>query len=84
MFMSVAQRLEFTMSIQKISGFVLFIIGVILLINGMDTSGSVTDRLSNIFTGHFTEATTWYIISGIASVVGGLMLFLLGSRKALV
>ena len=72
------------MNAQRVGGFVLLVVGVILLIIGLNASDSVADRLSSFFTGHFTDATTWYLVAGIASVVGGLMLAMFGGRKALV
>jgi hypothetical protein len=63
------------MSQQRIFGIVLLVVGVVLLVIGMNASHSVADRVSNTFTGRFTESTTWYIIGGIAAgVIGALML----------
>lgn len=68
------------MSPQRILGVVLLVVGVILLIVGLNASHSMADRLSNTFTGRFTEATTWYIIGGIASALLGVLLLLFGMR----
>jgi len=68
------------MSPQRIFGAVLLVVGVILLIVGMNASHSVADRLSNTFTGRFTEGTTWYIIGGIALAILGLFVALFGGR----
>jgi hypothetical protein len=68
------------MSTQRICGVVLLVVGVILLIVGTNASHSVADRVSNAFTGRFTEATTWYIVGGIASALLGLLMVLLGGR----
>jgi hypothetical protein len=62
-------------------GVVLLVIGVILLIVGINASHSVADRVSHSFTGRFTEATTWYIIGGMASGVLGFLLALIGGRR---
>jgi hypothetical protein len=56
------------------------VVGVIVFIVGLNASHSVADRLSDTFTGRFTEATTWYIIGGIASALLGLLLVLFGGR----
>lgn len=66
------------MSPQSIVGTVLLVVGVILLIIGMNASHSVSDQVSHTFTGRFTQATTWYIIGGIASALLGLLLVLFG------
>lgn len=63
---------------QRILGTVLLVVGVIVLIAGMNASHSAADRWSNFFTGHFTDATTWYIIGGIASALIGLLMILAG------
>jgi len=68
------------MSQQRILGIVLLVVGIILLVVGMNASHSVADRVSNTFTGRFTEATTWYIVGGIASALLGLLIVLFGGR----
>ena len=68
------------MSPQRIFGIVLLVIGVIVLFVGINASHSMTDRVSNTFTGRFTEATTWYIVGGIASALFGLLMVLFGLR----
>ena len=68
------------MSPQRILGIVLLIVGVIALVMGMNASHSVADQVSNTFTGKFTEATTWYILGGIASAIIGLLMVLFGVR----
>ena len=68
------------MSPQRILGIVLLVVGVILLIIGMNASHSVSDQVSHTFTGRFTQATTWYIVGGIASALLGLLLVLFRVR----
>jgi uncharacterized membrane protein len=70
------------MNLQRIGGIVFLVAGVILFIIGMSASHSVADRWSNFFTGHFTDATMWYIVGGIVSAVVGLMLVTFGRRMA--
>jgi len=48
----------------------------------MNASDSVADRWSDFFTGHFTDATVFYIIGGIAAAAVGLMLVMFGGRTA--
>ena len=69
------------MNLQRVVGIVLVVVGVILFVVGMNASDSVADRWSNFFTGHYTDATVWYMIGGIASAIGGLILFFFGGRK---
>ena len=68
---------------RRVAGIVLLVVGVILFIVGMNASDSVADRWSNFFTGHFTDATVWYIIGGVASAIVGLMMIIFGGRKAI-
>jgi hypothetical protein len=68
------------MSPQRILGAVLLVVGVILLIVGMNASHSVADRLSSTFTGRLTETTTWYIVGGIGTGLVGLLMVLFGVR----
>jgi hypothetical protein len=67
------------MSPKRIAGIVLLIVGVVILIVGMNASHSVADQVSNTFTGRFTQATTWYIIGGIAAAIFGLLLTVFGA-----
>ncbi|MCX5670518.1 MAG: DUF3185 family protein [Planctomycetota bacterium] len=69
------------MSTQRILGIVLLVVGVAVLIYGMNASHSLADRLSDTFTGRFTEATTWYIIGGAASGLLGLLLVVFGGGR---
>jgi hypothetical protein len=68
------------MNPQRIFGIVLLVVGVILLIVGMNSSHSVADQVSETFTGRFTKATTWYIVGGIGSALLGLLMVLFGAR----
>jgi uncharacterized membrane protein len=67
------------MSPQRIVGIVLLIVGIIVLVIGMNASHSAADQISNTFTGRFTQATTWYIVGGIACGILGLLLTLFGA-----
>ena len=60
-------------------GIVLMVVGVVLLAIGMNSSHSVADQVSNTFTGRFTQATTWYIVGGIAAGLTGLLVLLFGA-----
>lgn len=68
------------MNPQRMFGAALLVVGVILLIVGMNSSHSLADQVSNTFTGRFTQATTWYIVGGIAAGILGLMMLLFGAR----
>jgi len=57
---------------------VLLIAGVLVLIIGMNASESITDQASKLLTGHFTQATVWHLVGGIAVAVVGLTLVIFG------
>jgi uncharacterized membrane protein len=65
---------------QRILGVMLLIVGVILLVMGMNASHSVADQVSNTFTGRFTDKTTWFIVGGVAAGLLGLLTILFGLR----
>jgi uncharacterized membrane protein len=69
------------MTPQRIAGIVLLIVGVALLVVGLNASHSVADQVKDTFTGRFTEGTTWYIIGGIATGLVGLLLTVFGVRS---
>ncbi len=68
------------MNSQGIVGGVLIVLGIALLIFGMNASHSVADTVSNTFTGKFTQDTMWYIIGGIAVGILGLLMLIFGAR----
>jgi len=69
------------MNPQRIVGVVLVVVGVILLSVGINASHSLADQVTNTFTGRFTQATTWYIIGGIASALLGVLMVLVDLRR---
>ena len=69
------------MSQSRIFGLVVLIVGIGLLVVGLNASHSVADQVSHTFMGRFTEATTWYILGGIAAGIIGAMMFLAGGGR---
>ena len=70
------------MNSTRISGIVLLVAGAALFIVGMNASHSAADRWSDFFTGHFTDATVWYIVGGIALAAAGALLLVFMGRRA--
>lgn len=69
------------MSPQRIAGIVLLVLGVVLLIFGINSSNSVVDQVSEGVTGRFTDTTMWYIVGGIVLGLTGLALSVMGKRS---
>ena len=59
------------MSLFRILGTVIFIVGVVLLIFGISATETTGEKIVDEVTGHYTDKTMWYIVGGIAMIVGG-------------
>ena len=59
------------MNITKIFGLILLVIGVVLLGFGINSSQAVTEKVMEGVTGRYTDNTMWYILGGIALIIGG-------------
>jgi LPXTG-motif cell wall-anchored protein len=68
---------------QSIVGIVFLVIGVILIIFGMQASASLGSRLSELFTGAPSDRTIWLLVAGVAAAILGLGLLLVGRRRTL-
>jgi uncharacterized protein DUF3185 len=68
------------MNMQRLFGVVLLLVGICLLIVGVNASHSVADQVSNSITGKFTQETAWYIFGGGAAALFGLLLALSSFR----
>ena len=62
---------ECFMSISRILGIILFVVGVVLLVFALNSSHAVVDKVSEAVTGRYTHTTITYLISGLAAVIGG-------------
>jgi uncharacterized membrane protein YidH (DUF202 family) len=65
----------------RLLGLVLLAVGIVLLGFGMNSSHAVTEKVVEGVTGRYTDNTMWYIISGIAMIVGGGVLALIGKPR---
>jgi hypothetical protein len=68
------------MSPQRIFGMVFLVVGLLVMIAGLNASHSAADQLSNTFTGRFTHDTAWYIYGGLAMAILGLLATVFGVR----
>ena len=69
------------MNSQRIVGIVLLVVGIVLFVMGMNASDSVADKVSDTFTGRFTDKTTWFIVGGIGTALLGLLMTLFRGGK---
>lgn len=68
---------------QSVVGIALLVVGVGLMIFGMQASASVGSRLSELFTGAPSDRTIWLLVAGVAAALLGLGLLLVGRRRTL-
>ena len=66
---------------QSIIGMALLVVGVVLIIFGMQASASVGSRLSELFTGAPSDRTIWLWVAGVAAAIVGVGLLLAGRRR---
>ncbi|MBJ7449712.1 MAG: DUF3185 family protein [Parachlamydiales bacterium] len=69
------------MSVGRILALVLLIVGVILLVFGINASQSVTENVMESATGRFTDKTMWYIIGGVVMIIFGGAIAVFGRKK---
>ncbi len=50
---------------------ILLIVGIVLLIFGVNANDSIASHFSNLFTGHPTDRTVWLLVGGgVCTLVG--------------
>ena len=59
------------MSITRIFGIIILVIGVILLAFGINSTQTVPEKVMEGVVGRYTEHTMWYIIGGVAMIIAG-------------
>lgn len=62
------------MGSQKLVGIVLLVVGILLLVFGLQSSQSLGDQVVETFTGRFTQGTMLMIIGGAAALAAGAFL----------
>jgi LPXTG-motif cell wall-anchored protein len=60
---------KFTMS--KIPSIAFLIVGIVLLIYGLNASNSVSSSVSNAVTGSPTDKSIWLIVLGVLGIISG-------------
>lgn len=72
---------ERLMNTNRFIGVVLIIFGAMLIYFGYTDSQSVGEQMPQTFSGRLTDATTWYVVSGIGSAFSGVVLLTLRMRS---
>jgi LPXTG-motif cell wall-anchored protein len=67
----------------SVVGIALLVVGVVLIIFGMQASASVGSRLSELFTGTSSDRTIWLLLAGVAAAIIGVGMLLTGRRRTL-
>ena len=65
---------------QSVIEIVLLVVGVVLIIFGMQASASLGSRLSELFTGTPSDRTLWLLLAGVVVAILGLGMLLTGRR----
>lgn len=66
----------------KAIGLALLVVGIVLIIYGVDANHSAASNISKTFTGSPTDKALWLLIGGIASAVLGGVLTLMPSHRS--
>ena len=69
------------MSIWRIVGIALLVIGLGLLYFGWQSTEGLGEQAHEMVTGRYTDETTWYLVGGAAAAVVGLLLAIFGGKK---
>ncbi len=69
------------MTNDRIIGITLLAAGAALLAIGYRSSGTPVDQISEAFIGRYTDRTMWYIVGGIAAMIGGGLMAMRGSKS---
>ncbi|HEV8113673.1 MAG TPA: DUF3185 family protein [Planctomycetota bacterium] len=67
----------------RIIGIVLLVVGIVLVLFGLNATDSVADTVKEGVTGRYTDKTMWYLIGGAALIIAGGGLGLAGKRRAI-
>lgn len=67
----------------RVIGIALLVVGVVLIVFGMNASASLGSRLSELFTGAPSDRTIWLLVVGVVAAIVGLGLLLAGRRRTL-
>lgn len=69
------------MNTNLLVGILVLVVGAVLLYLGYSASQGIGEQVRETFTGRFSEATTWYIVGGMAATIAGIVFIVLGARS---
>ena len=69
------------MNMRFVLGAAVAVLGVVLVIFGLDANDSVSSRVSKLFTGSPTDKTIWLLVGGVVAFVVGLSMALIPNRS---
>jgi hypothetical protein len=65
----------------KAIGIALLVVGIVLVVYGVNASDSVSSNVSRTFTGAPTNKTLWLLLGGAASAIVGAVMTFRGALK---
>ncbi|HTR43879.1 MAG TPA: DUF3185 family protein [Pseudomonadales bacterium] len=65
----------------KAIGIALLVVGVVLIVYGIDASNSAGSALSRTFSGTPTNKTLWLLLGGIGAAIAGAVMTFKPSRR---
>jgi len=65
----------------RIAGIVILVAGVVVLVFGLTYTQALTEKVVEGFTGRFTTSTMLCLIGGLAMIIGGGVLTVLGRKE---
>ena len=68
---------------QSVVGITVLVVGVVLIVFGMNASASLGSRLSELLTGAPSDRTIWLLVAGVVAAMLGLGMLLVGRRRTL-
>jgi drug/metabolite transporter (DMT)-like permease len=69
------------MNLARLLGIAIAAAGIVFLIAGLNATGAPVERLSETFTGKYTQETIMYIAGGLAAIVAGVVVAITASRQ---
>jgi hypothetical protein len=69
------------MNLARLLGIAIAAAGIVFLIAGLNATDAPVERLSETFTGKYTQETIMYIAGGLAAIVAGIVVAVTASRQ---